>query len=340
MHATRTYRPFHAPPRLDCGTWVASRRSFRADTCNPWSPMNPLTGICPASRTAPCYRDASPNGERHHSAAIVHCSLYIVHCPWSYTFSAKEKDSETGLSYFGSRYYSSDLSIWLSVDPMSGKYPSLSPYVYCADNPVKLVDPNGEEISTHIDGDGNVIAVINDGDLGVYQHADGDELTENQIIELQKQKGTSAGGKKIGETYYWDEFVSPETGKTMSNCKIQVGKSFDPIIRDMHKKSSEMNLIGIASESTGGGLFDIKKDYPNVGGLLLGKYVTSRSAGNFLAGYNASQGKYKGIGISFVTFQKLAGAVHIEESSGNRLSKSQMASIVLTGKLFLLHMVK
>ena len=29
---------------------------------------------------------------------------------------------------------------------MSGKYPSLSPYVYCADNPVKLVDPNGEEV--------------------------------------------------------------------------------------------------------------------------------------------------------------------------------------------------
>ena len=62
-----------------------------------------------------------------------------------YTFSAKEKDPETGLSYFGSRYYSSDLSIWLSVDPMGDKYPGLSPYVYCADNPVKLVDPNGED---------------------------------------------------------------------------------------------------------------------------------------------------------------------------------------------------
>ena len=62
-----------------------------------------------------------------------------------YTFSAKERDSETGLSYFGSRYYSSDLSIWLSVDPMSAKYPSLSPYVYCADNPVRLVDPDGEK---------------------------------------------------------------------------------------------------------------------------------------------------------------------------------------------------
>ena len=63
-----------------------------------------------------------------------------------YTFSAKEKDTETGYSYFGARYYSSDLSIWLSIDPMAAKYPSLSPYVYCANNPVKLVDPNGEEI--------------------------------------------------------------------------------------------------------------------------------------------------------------------------------------------------
>ncbi|MCQ2270346.1 MAG: hypothetical protein MJZ52_03845 [Bacteroidales bacterium] len=63
-----------------------------------------------------------------------------------FTFSAKERDVETGLSYFGSRYYSSDLSIWLSVDPMASKYPGLSPYIYCANNPVKLVDPNGEEI--------------------------------------------------------------------------------------------------------------------------------------------------------------------------------------------------
>ena len=63
-----------------------------------------------------------------------------------YTFSAKEKDAETGYSYFGSRYYNSDLSIWLSVDPMADKYPSMSSYVYCADNPIKLVDPNGEEV--------------------------------------------------------------------------------------------------------------------------------------------------------------------------------------------------
>ena len=110
--------------------------------------MNPLTGIWPAYGNALGYRYASPDGDGFPVTYSVthshtgHSSLITVHS--SHTFSAKEKDSETGLSYFGSRYYSSDLSIWLSVDPMSDKYPSLSPYVYCANNPIKLVDPNGE----------------------------------------------------------------------------------------------------------------------------------------------------------------------------------------------------
>ena len=80
------------------------------------------------------------------SLSIPQSSFCIYHSSLFYTFSAKERDPETGLSYFGSRYYSSDLSVWLSVDPMSDKYPSLSPYSYCANNPMKLVDPNGEEI--------------------------------------------------------------------------------------------------------------------------------------------------------------------------------------------------
>jgi RHS repeat-associated protein len=63
-----------------------------------------------------------------------------------YTFTGKEKDAETGYGYFGARYYDSGLSIWLSVDPMSDKYPSMSPYNYCANNPVILVDPDGRWI--------------------------------------------------------------------------------------------------------------------------------------------------------------------------------------------------
>jgi RHS repeat-associated protein len=70
-----------------------------------------------------------------------------------YTFSGKEKDVETGYGYFGARYYDSGLSIWLSVDPMSDKYPSMSPYNYCANNPVILVDPDGRSwVSVTVNG--------------------------------------------------------------------------------------------------------------------------------------------------------------------------------------------
>ena len=68
------------------------------------------------------------------------------------SFTGKERDSETGFSYFGARYYDSDiLTGWLSVDPMADKYPGLSPYAYCANNPIRLVDPNGEELALNDD---------------------------------------------------------------------------------------------------------------------------------------------------------------------------------------------
>ena len=68
-----------------------------------------------------------------------------------FTFTRKERDSETGFSYFGARYYDSDLMTgWLSVDPLADKYPGLSPYAYCTWNPVRLVDPDGETPITAI----------------------------------------------------------------------------------------------------------------------------------------------------------------------------------------------
>jgi len=64
-----------------------------------------------------------------------------------YSFTGKIKDAETGYNYFGARYYDSGLSVWLSVDPLSDKYPTLSPYTYCANNPIMMVDPDGMRMS-------------------------------------------------------------------------------------------------------------------------------------------------------------------------------------------------
>ena len=60
-----------------------------------------------------------------------------------YKFTGKERDEEPGYDYCGARYYDSDGSFWLSVDPMSDGRPNVSPYAYCQNNPIGRIDPNG-----------------------------------------------------------------------------------------------------------------------------------------------------------------------------------------------------
>ena len=63
-----------------------------------------------------------------------------------YKFTGKERDAETGYDYFGARYLWGDAGTWLSVDRFANKYPGLSPYAYCAWNPVRNIDIHGDSI--------------------------------------------------------------------------------------------------------------------------------------------------------------------------------------------------
>jgi RHS repeat-associated protein len=73
-----------------------------------------------------------------------------------YQFTSKEMDSETGLYYFGARYYDPRTSVWQSADSILGKYldgergiggvfnpRNLGMYGYAGSNPIILVDPDG-----------------------------------------------------------------------------------------------------------------------------------------------------------------------------------------------------
>lgn len=60
-----------------------------------------------------------------------------------YLFNAKEFDEETGLYYYGGRYYDSKISIWISTDPSQEKYADISSYCYTFNNPIRFIDPDG-----------------------------------------------------------------------------------------------------------------------------------------------------------------------------------------------------
>jgi len=85
---------------------------------------------------------------------------------------------ETGYGYFGARYYDSGLSIWLSVDPMSDKYPNMSPYNYCANNPVRFKDPSGLD---YYDENANFLGKsVESGVFVVTNTAEINKIRENQ----------------------------------------------------------------------------------------------------------------------------------------------------------------
>ena len=173
-----------------------------------------------------------------------------------FTFTGKEKDEETGYSYFGARYLDAALlTSWFSVDPMSDKYPSLSPYNYCAWNPMKLVDPDGCAFGDYYDRNG--VFLGNDGidDNKVYQLKDGWRakfentnvnwggiLSEKHYHELQS-KSTCLGTVQ-------EVFV---TGDPVSDKRIQ---SLHPAIR-----MQATNFIKEANANSNGTLIRVSQGY-------------------------------------------------------------------------------
>ena len=59
--------------------------------------------------------------------------------------NAKEYDEETGMYYYGARYYEPRLSLWMSCDPKQEKYPNVNSYCYANNNPIIFIDTNGKE---------------------------------------------------------------------------------------------------------------------------------------------------------------------------------------------------
>ena len=155
------------------------------------------------------------------SLSIPQSSFCIYHSSLFYTFSAKEKDSETGLSYFGSRYYSSDLSVWLSVDPMASKYPSLSPYVYCDNNPVRVVDPDGEDPIYAKNFWGRVKKIGDDGQCSSESY-----LVRGNTARTVKAV-TKAGEFYTGDLSASDEVFHIPTGQKQKDVQTTVQNSLN-----------------------------------------------------------------------------------------------------------------
>ncbi len=63
------------------------------------------------------------------------------------------------------RFYNPRTGMWLTRDPLAEDYKEYSPYVFCAGNPMNLVDPEGEMWYSYLDDDGEKQYVYSETEL-------------------------------------------------------------------------------------------------------------------------------------------------------------------------------
>ncbi|MFR6389905.1 MAG: RHS repeat-associated core domain-containing protein, partial [Prevotella sp.] len=138
-----------------------------------------------------------------------------------YLFNAKEFDEETGLYYYGARYYDPRLGLWITTDPLQEKYYDISTYCYAYNNPIRYVDPTGMEgwlsdwwkqnnVGTRLLGGvqmvGGSIEAVGGGIGGILTAETGVGLAGGVALLLHGADNAYAGAKQM-----W-------TGKSQTTC--------------------------------------------------------------------------------------------------------------------------
>ena len=234
---------------------------------------------------------------QQHLQYLPYGGIFVDHRPGSYsstyTFSAKEKDSESGYTYFGARYYSDNIMQWLSIDPMSDMRPGVSPYSYCQWNPIGRKDDWGMLDDVYITGTAaddateqlqsgmKNITVIRDENTGKLSYTgtaktkkekefvnavDSKDVTVN--IQAQNEEVFEFRGNKYGTT--GGSFLGNEISKDVEgNLHINTYQAVNPdaLKNNFSGGNKGKSMFHELSESYQGGL------------ISLGKGVSSPMAG-------------------------------------------------------------
>ena len=131
-----------------------------------------------------------------------------------YKYSAKELDRENGLDLYDSqaRHYDPIIPRTTTMDPLAEKYYSLSPYTWCAGNPLRYIDFDGRD-NYQVDSLGYISLIQKNSDAFDRIYAISDQTTPNYInvdksfmasekTEMIKQKSSLYGNGKVKVSTY------------------------------------------------------------------------------------------------------------------------------------------
>ena len=172
-------------------------------------------------------------------------------------FTGKELDKETGLYYFGVRYYDARMSRWISTDPALLLYVSGKPnggvfnpvnidlYRYAQNRPILFIDPNGMWEDKSITVAYNKKGVERQANINMGTVTEGDTLVKLAEMQLKNETG---GNKFTGA----DVTKKVEQIKQLNNLKndtIKVGQNLvlgvsnDRVIGEKGIQQSNIDMV-------------------------------------------------------------------------------------------------
>ena len=209
-----------------------------------------------------------------------------------YLFNAKEYDEETGMYYYGARYYEPRISLWMSTNPLWEKKMQFSPYNFVSNNPLNRIDPIGltdynvdGEIRTINDGHDNLRITVGEGEFAKLQKAFA--KSGNSYERLMNNLSVKNGFTTFGQ--YVDKDASNGYGFLITAHRPGGASYSEWSIQNRSTLSSYFNVLDGVSGTIGAGVEQLKnvnvgsngKLYfrQNSGGIFNGnQYVTTVSA--------------------------------------------------------------
>jgi hypothetical protein len=151
------------------------------------------------------------------------------------------------------KYLAENSSRWLSIDPLAAKYSQVSPYVYCINNPIKFVDPDGRDIIVLNNTKGANVMGMNFGHMAVligndkagWTYVSKDGRAQSTNPNDRGQDGTLLGGGKSTQTIKNDGVFKTLEGALGSDLV----KGFDQGFRIETSADQDAKATSVATES-------------------------------------------------------------------------------------------
>ena len=175
---------------------------------------------------------------------LPHATLSIrtnvtTNTPNTYKYSGKEFDTfgGTDLYDFHARYHAPSTGRFMTPDPMAEKYPGISPYMYCAGNPIIFIDTDGRELK--------LVGTQEDINRTLFHYQTGlgsaynIQISNNGIILINANSAVSSGAIPQTNREYYNILNRVISDKQTTTLNVQ--KNVPEIIGDIKTGSVDVN---------------------------------------------------------------------------------------------------